>query len=780
MHQAAPKRTSYGIPNGSASANGHANSANGVPNGTHHPGGPVNGHANGSAHGHTNGSANGHALPNGMNHSQPLPSRKGGAPTPYLNQPNGYGPQAMSPPMSPTDGKFVQRHIPYSQPHQVYSRPPLLDQTLAERASPQPSSAAATPSPPPAPMGQSHSAQQNAQPRVLSKNPPARHGPMSPPTSPPQRATSSEALHPMSPPPQSFALPPGAGPAKAPNRSSRPNGVSTQHHVFQQAPSPPASYGGHQGNGHQRGPSAASAAQASLQRVTSPPSSHGHSISHQSSYSQANGPYVPNGIAQSQQHQQSGMATRPARSTSVSKGSATVQATAPPPPLPDAAEGRRWSSRPGAAQPNGSAAGMTTSTGARVEIVDSDQYPHTLQPSSGASVSVIATSRPQSARQPSAENYGSRGVASPPLVPVPAPAPAVAPSTVPAPALANPVHAQHPRPPEKPERSAQRSLPHPSQTSSRPTTGTASAQAGNTPIISPTPKSAAIPRPTIVIPQTSPNPPPPKPTPYEPSPVTTANAAPAPAPSMTTISAKPPPAVHQQPNYPSNVAQNFSRAMGSQISSGQGQDGVASSSAGRGQPNGYPNGNANGYANGYPSQIGNGLPGALKGVPAGVRTSNPATARRIVSSPLASPVNQTAPNNTIPMPRPYARSASGPSTSTQSSTSSQNSTESSKEKDRAKNRQSIMSRHRPARRNDKSLTYLLSHPRVVISLLPFLNINQFLNLLASDNDLRKYISGEMVGRWVMREWGVTLEKDRNRSWPGLTVWEGFRKLSDEE
>lgn len=93
----------------------------------------------------------------------------------------------------------------------------------------------------------------------------------------------------------------------------------------------------------------------------------------------------------------------------------------------------------------------------------------------------------------------------------------------------------------------------------------------------------------------------------------------------------------------------------------------------------------------------------------------------------------------------------------------------------SKSRQSIMSRHRPARRNDKSLTYLLTHPRVVVSLLPYLSINQFLNLLLSDQDLRKYITGEMVGRWVMREWGVTVERERGRSWPGLTVWEGFRE-----
>lgn len=78
---------------------------------------------------------------------------------------------------------------------------------------------------------------------------------------------------------------------------------------------------------------------------------------------------------------------------------------------------------------------------------------------------------------------------------------------------------------------------------------------------------------------------------------------------------------------------------------------------------------------------------------------------------------------------------------------------------------------------EKSMTSLLMHPRIAMSLLPFLNINSFLNLLGSDDELRKYISGEMVGRWVMREWGITVERERGRSWPGLTVWEGFREYA---
>jgi len=88
---------------------------------------------------------------------------------------------------------------------------------------------------------------------------------------------------------------------------------------------------------------------------------------------------------------------------------------------------------------------------------------------------------------------------------------------------------------------------------------------------------------------------------------------------------------------------------------------------------------------------------------------------------------------------------------------------------------SIMDRPRPKIKPEISMTALLKHPRVVISLLPFININTFLNLLGSDDEVRKYITGEMVGRWVMREWCVTIDRERGRSWPGLTVWEGFRK-----
>lgn len=84
-----------------------------------------------------------------------------------------------------------------------------------------------------------------------------------------------------------------------------------------------------------------------------------------------------------------------------------------------------------------------------------------------------------------------------------------------------------------------------------------------------------------------------------------------------------------------------------------------------------------------------------------------------------------------------------------------------------------MDRPRPKVIPEVSTTALMKHPRIVVSLLPFININSFLNLLGSDEEIRKFITGEMVGRWVMREWGVAIDRERGRSWPGLTVWEGF-------
>ncbi len=61
------------------------------------------------------------------------------------------------------------------------------------------------------------------------------------------------------------------------------------------------------------------------------------------------------------------------------------------------------------------------------------------------------------------------------------------------------------------------------------------------------------------------------------------------------------------------------------------------------------------------------------------------------------------------------------------------------------------------------------------SLLPFMPIASFLALLgALPAEVRRTISGEIVGRWVCREWSVAV--DQRETWPGLQVWEGFRKF----
>lgn len=190
-----------------------------------------------------------------------------------------------------------------------------------------------------------------------------------------------------------------------------------------------------------------------------------------------------------------------------------------------------------------------------------------------------------------------------------------------------------------------------------------------------------------------------------------------------------------------------------------------------------------------------------------------AAARRIVSSPLASPTINTAPsiasdsspqrpsidNNSISRSPQQARSVSGQTrratvlsaASTTSNTTGESPRSSVKTPHTVRSiesgddtmgrgsgdskRASVLHRPRPKKKDIKTLTFLLSHPRISVSLLPFLNINTFLNLLGSDEMLRRYVSGEMVGRWVMSEWGVTVERERGRSWPGLTVWEGFRE-----
>lgn len=74
-----------------------------------------------------------------------------------------------------------------------------------------------------------------------------------------------------------------------------------------------------------------------------------------------------------------------------------------------------------------------------------------------------------------------------------------------------------------------------------------------------------------------------------------------------------------------------------------------------------------------------------------------------------------------------------------------------------------------------SLASALAEPKVAAALLPHLSINSFLALNASSDEVRKDFGGEMVGRWVLKEWGVSIGKERGRSWPGLGVWEGFCK-----
>lgn len=71
--------------------------------------------------------------------------------------------------------------------------------------------------------------------------------------------------------------------------------------------------------------------------------------------------------------------------------------------------------------------------------------------------------------------------------------------------------------------------------------------------------------------------------------------------------------------------------------------------------------------------------------------------------------------------------------------------------------------------------YLLSHPAIQSSLLSSIGINAFLSLTGSSETIRHQFTGESVGRWVLREWGVQIPPNLGVRWPNLTVWEGFRK-----
>ena len=73
-----------------------------------------------------------------------------------------------------------------------------------------------------------------------------------------------------------------------------------------------------------------------------------------------------------------------------------------------------------------------------------------------------------------------------------------------------------------------------------------------------------------------------------------------------------------------------------------------------------------------------------------------------------------------------------------------------------------------------SFMFVLQQTSIQAALLPFLPINSFLSLTGSSNRIRKLFTGETVGRWILKAWGFHLDAERGRSWPNLTVWEGFR------
>ncbi|WVF67733.1 hypothetical protein IAT40_002492 [Kwoniella sp. CBS 6097] len=127
------------------------------------------------------------------------------------------------------------------------------------------------------------------------------------------------------------------------------------------------------------------------------------------------------------------------------------------------------------------------------------------------------------------------------------------------------------------------------------------------------------------------------------------------------------------------------------------------------------------------------------------RLSSAHSTRRVVSSPLASP---SIMSNGWKSPPP----SSGPP-------------------------QPVMERRHPTRylrnRSRASLTYILSYTRIQATLLPYLSINSFLSLTGASDVIRKRFTGETVGRWVLKEWGIQVDREKGRSWPNLTVWEGF-------
>lgn len=81
-----------------------------------------------------------------------------------------------------------------------------------------------------------------------------------------------------------------------------------------------------------------------------------------------------------------------------------------------------------------------------------------------------------------------------------------------------------------------------------------------------------------------------------------------------------------------------------------------------------------------------------------------------------------------------------------------------------------------------TITFILAYSSIQAVLLPYLSINSFLSLTGSSEQVRRRFTGEMVGRWVMREWGMGVSKTKGGAggkggWPNLTVWEGFCKCN---
>lgn len=76
-------------------------------------------------------------------------------------------------------------------------------------------------------------------------------------------------------------------------------------------------------------------------------------------------------------------------------------------------------------------------------------------------------------------------------------------------------------------------------------------------------------------------------------------------------------------------------------------------------------------------------------------------------------------------------------------------------------------------RSKCTLNRILAIHRIQARILSYCSIESFLSLTGSSSHLRCLISGEVVGRWVLGQWAVRLDKDPHRSWPNLSVWEGF-------